>query len=84
MRTKLRNVVELHHRDVRNCVTSCPQTSWQVHAAVRDTFIVADWLFDFTHKHVAKMLSNLAFRGEIASRTTPCSGDRESAVYWRY
>ena len=71
MRTKLRNVVELHHRDVRCQVSSQPQNASQLYAKVVIFFEDQRWLFDFTETHVMKILSDLARRGEILASGDP-------------
>ena len=82
IRTEVRNVVELHKRDVEDHTTSIPMTSEQIHAEIVASFQSKSWTFDFTHKHVAKILSDLAWYGDIRSKTFGRS-DTSTMYYWR-
>ncbi|RKU10858.1 hypothetical protein C6503_19430 [Candidatus Poribacteria bacterium] len=81
IRTELRNVVELHKQDVLDHITSIPMTSEQIHAEIGVSFQSKSWTFDFTHKQVSKILSDLAWYGDIRSRTLYRNGNR--TLYWR-
>lgn len=81
--TFLRNVVELNTHDVFLCVApSVPRTSWQIHAIVRDAFQSRQWLFDFTHQDVARILTQLGYRRKIESKTIIQDG-KKAKMYWR-
>ena len=81
IRTKLRSVVELHKKDVESHITKIPMTSQQIHASLIDAFKSKNWLFDFTHKQVAKILSDLAWYGDIQSKTFLRSDT--TVYYWK-
>jgi len=64
-------------------MTIIPMTSWQIHAEIVASFKNRDWCFDFTHKHVAKILSDLAWYGDIRSKKQMMSDGKTSTVYWK-
>ena len=57
-------------------------TSWQIYADIVGYFVSQDWGFDFTHKQVAKILSDLAWYGDIRSKTFLRS-DTSTVYYWK-
>ncbi|MYC75711.1 hypothetical protein F4X10_08115 [Candidatus Poribacteria bacterium] len=80
----MRNVVEFRKKDVENHTTMIPMTSCQIHAEIVDAFESKSWFFDFTHKHVDKILSDLAWYGDIQSKTILYrDGRTPKIVYWK-
>lgn len=59
-------------------------TAQQIHAAIVDMFQSNRWLFDFTYQQVAKFLSDLAWYGNIQSKTILYRDGRPpKIVYWK-
>ena len=84
IRTEVRSVIELHKKDVEDHTTRIPMTSQQIHADIVASFKSKSWLFDFTHKQVAKILSDLAWYGDIRSKTILYrDGRTPKIVYWK-
>jgi len=80
----MRNVVKLHKRAVELHTPRIPMTACQIHTGIVDAFKSKRWLFDFTHQQVAKMLSDLAWYGNIQSKTILYrDGRTPKTVYWR-
>lgn len=82
IQTSVRNVVELHWKDVENCTTIIPMTSWQIYAEVVGSFVDKAWGFDFTHKHVAKILSDLAWKDQLHEKRFGV-GKQAVTLYWK-
>lgn len=80
----MRNVVELRKAHVKHHTARIPMTACQIHTGIVDAFKSKSWLFDFTHQQVAKMLSDLAWYGNIQSKTILYrDGRTPKTVYWR-
>lgn len=80
----MRNVVELRKAHVKHHTPRIPMTDRQIHAGIIDFFKSKNWLFDFTYQQVAKFLSDLAWYGNIQSKTILYrDGRTPKTVYWR-